>query len=192
MGNLFWLDLTNNNDLMEVPVCFKRVQTLVAHYFDKPTHLPVDTVVAISPASVLQVQPPLTGQFERINPAEFLYAFLLAVQRDIKAGDRTIIEGWRNAMLCTSFLFKVIDGDDAKYFSAQQLRQDFSANYVGCRQTAIAKIYDIVKFRNRKQRAGQPLNTDEIAKAYRENVKYAKVDGGRTTTRRLKLSCKKP
>ena len=124
MGNLFWLDLTNNNDLMEVPVCFKRVQTLVAHYFDKPTHLPVDTVVAISPASVLQVQPPLTGQFERINPAEFLYAFLLAVQRDIKAGDKTIIEGWRNAMLCTSFLFKVIDGDDAKYFSAQQLRQD--------------------------------------------------------------------
>ena len=81
-------------------------------------------------------------------------------------------------MLCTSFLFKIVDGDDSKYFSSQQLRQDVGANYVGCRQTAIAKIYDVVKFNNRKQRAGQTLNAEEIAKAYRENVQYAKVDGG--------------
>ena len=178
MGNLFWLNLTNNNDLMEVPVCFKRVQTLVGHYFNKPTHLPVDTVVAVSPASVLKIQPPLSGKLERISPVEFTYAFLLAVQRDIEAGDKTVIEGWRNAMLCTSFLFKIVDGDGSKYFSSQQLRQDVGANYVGCRQTAIAKIYDVVKFKNRKQRAGQTLNAEEIAKAYRENVQYAKVDGG--------------
>ena len=76
----------------------------------------MDTAVALPPGTAATLQPPLTGNLESLNPVAFVYALLLAVDRGMREGDGDALNGWRPAMLCTSFVFRTIDGDDAKHF----------------------------------------------------------------------------
>ncbi len=59
---------------------------------------------------------------------------------------------------------------------AKQLREDFGASYVGVRQTAVAKIFELMKFRTRKEKSTGELSHAKVAELYRQSVKFSQAN----------------
>ena len=155
----------------------KRIQSLVTHYFAEPRPMPINVTIAMaSGAKVLDN----IGKLHVLSPAEFNHAFLMAMHGSLASGDDSLMERWKNAALSTAFKFQICEGEDARHFAEKQLREDFGASYVGVRQTALAKVFELVKFRTRKEITTGKLNHTEVAQLYSQNVKFSEannVDG---------------
>lgn len=172
-GNFFWQNLDDDSDLREVPISVRRVESLIKHHFEEPRAVPVNITIAMaSGAKVLEN----IGRLHVLSPIELSHAFLMAMHRSMQSGDETMMQRWKTAALSTSFRFIVCDGEDERHFAGKQLREDFGANYVGVQQTAVAKIFDLMKFRARKERTTGKISHADIAQLYSQNVKFSEAN----------------
>lgn len=169
-GNFFWQDLDDDTDLKEVPLSQKRIESLIKHYFDRPTAIPVTITIALGKTQSVEAD---KGNLFVASPIEFSHAFIIAIHRALSNSDESVLQQWRSVALMTCFRFIVCEGEDDRHFLAKQLREDFGANYVGVRQSALAKIFELVKFRTRKERTTGKLSNEQVAKLYQDNVKFS-------------------
>ena len=159
--------MDDDSDFKDVPLSMRRVESLIEHHFSSPRPIPVDVVVGLKVGQNILES---TGKLYVVSPIEFSHAFLIATHRSLAHNDEPILEGWRNAALMTPFVFKVCEGEDRRHFMAKQLREDFGANYVGVRQSALAKIFELIKFKSRKESTSGALTSKQISEFYQQNV----------------------
>ena len=113
------------------------------------------------------------GELYVLSPIEFLHAFLYGLHASLTSGNEQLMQQWRAAALHTSFRFVICEGEDDRHFKAKQLREDAGANYTGVRQTALARIFELVKFRERKERTSGKMTNEDVAKLYAGQVTFS-------------------
>lgn len=116
------------------------------------------------------------GKLHVISPIELSHAFLIAIHRALSSGDETILLAWKKAICMTSFRFVICEGEDALYYQSKQLRENIGASYYGVRMSAIAKIYELIKFRSRKEQTHGKLTNKSLAKMFQDNVKFSEMN----------------
>ena len=69
---------------------------------------------------------PIEGKPLRVvSPLEPIHAFLMAVRRDIEAGEEEVVlHEWLKCILSTSATFRIIENSDDYYFCHLQLREE--------------------------------------------------------------------
>ena len=172
-GNFFWQDLDNDSEMQEVPISTKRVESLVAHYFDRPRPVPGEVSIALKAGQQVTGE---AGKLHVISPIEFSHAFLFALHKACVIGAEQVLLDWKRVALMTSFRFIVCEGEDAVHYQSKQLRENIGANYFGVRMSAIAKVYELMKFRNRKEQTTGKLSNKALAKLYADNVKFSEMN----------------
>ena len=172
-GNFWWQNLDDELEMADVPINGKRISSIIDHYFQTPAPPPEQVSIALSAGqSVLDS----VGKLYVISPIEFAHAFIIAVHRDVLLNVEPVLQKWKQAMLSTSYTFKVIESEDAKHYAAKQIREDAGATYFGVKLSATAKIFELVKFKARKERVAGKLSSEAIAKLYQTNVRFSSFE----------------
>ena len=117
-ANIFWQDWLMSAS-PGVPVSRRAVNEYINYYFATPARMPHDIVIAVAGTSTNPLH--TQGALPRVSPDEPVYAWLLAVARDIDAG--LPMEAWVHSALTVTFTFRTLVTDDDKYFAAANLRE---------------------------------------------------------------------
>lgn len=169
-GNFWWQNLHDELEAADVPINNKRISSIIDHYLRTPAPPPEQVSIALSAGESVTDS---AGKLYVLSPIEFSHAFIMAVHRDVLLNNEPVLQRWKQAMLMTSYNFKIIESEDTKHYSAKQIREDAGASYFGVKLSAIAKIFELVKFKARKERVTGKLSNEAIAKLYMDNVRFS-------------------
>lgn len=173
-GNYFWVNWSFNAT-PGVPFNTQAVQDLKAYYFKSgPTRFPLTLEIALENISV-DVRK-LHGELRRVSPEEVEHALLLAVSESIKEGaDEAVLREWRAVLLSVPMHFVVLNGGDALYWRAVNLREATVAQYDGLARSAVQRIFEVATFRARREKAtGGKLSAEALDKEWAANARLAK------------------
>ena len=95
------------------------MSTLITYYFATPARTPHDIVIAVAGTQTHPLR--AQGALSRVSPDEPVYAWLLAVARDIDAG--LPMDGWVHSALTVTFTFRQLVTEEDKYYAAVNLRE---------------------------------------------------------------------
>ena len=102
-GSFWWLDLEDDADRRHVPLNVKRIETIVAHYYESPNRLPQPVTIAMQTATEM----PKFGKLRVLSPIEFVHAFIMAVHAATKKNDPDTLGKWRRMMFMTPLRFTI-------------------------------------------------------------------------------------
>ena len=68
-----------------------------------------------------------------------------------------------------SFHFKVLEGEEARFWEAVKLREQFVVNFSAMARTAVQRMYEVMGFKVRQeQRSGRTMNAADLALMYKK------------------------
>jgi hypothetical protein len=72
-------------------------------------------------------------------------------------------------MLTVSFHFKVLEGEEPRFWEAVKLREQFVVNFSAMARTAVQRMYEVMGFKVRQeQRSGRTMNAADLALMYKK------------------------
>lgn len=104
-----------------------------------------------------------------------MHALLFSIQEAIQAGcGDDVLKRWRALLLTCTLVFEVIAPGDARYWRAQNLREEVSERHVVLQRSLRQRIFDIAGFKDNKDKeGGNTLSSLQVSKLYRQHVKWS-------------------
>lgn len=118
----------------------------------------------------------MKGALQRLSPPEPIHALLFSTETAItnRVG-HLILSKWRKLLLAATFHIEVVAPGEARFWRAQNLRQEAIEHGDVAQLTVRQWVYDVVGFKaNLEKHLGKPVGADKIAAAYDTHLKYAK------------------
>ncbi len=169
--NLLWTDPLYTAT-PGIPVSQRSIKLLQQHYFASPAPFPCAVVIAVQGEDM----DPLAcrGALQRLSPEDIVHALLLKIAEDIAFGaDEAVLQAWRRTLLSTTFIFEPMENDDAKFYRAVSLRETFVTDFRAMARSAVQRVFEVVGFLTRKEKAGQRLSAADVAAQYAEHVQMS-------------------
>ena len=115
------------------------------------------------------------GSLQRVSPEEPVHALLFSIQEAIQAGcSDAILQRWRALLLTSSMVFEVIAPGDARYWRAQNLREEVSEKHVVLARSLRQRVFDVAGFKTEKDKEnGTAMSSEKASKLYRQHVKWS-------------------
>ena len=170
--NIWWSDLiwmANHR----VPVNVGQVKAIQKTEFSSPPSTFPFTVTVAVDKEALASKP--EGGWQRLSPAEPVHALLLSIQHDIQSnvGEQRLKE-WRRVCLTVSFTFEAVTAGEARFWRAQNLREQAVNHGLVVRMSLRQRIYDVAGFKMSKEKAsGHEFGAEKVAQAYTQQLKLA-------------------
>lgn len=138
--NVWWVNMLSL--AVAVPLLNSAIQKLQAHYFKKPSCIPLDVVAAVDDeeSAALCIH---NRNLQIVSPPEILFAFVAAVYNDLNKGDDDNLAEWKEAMLNCPCSFTKVSNKGEVHTLCVQFREDLAENYATMRFNAIQKMFDV-------------------------------------------------
>ena len=163
-ANFFWQNFALDPLTAHVPIKKAKVQHLAGTRFRQPKHLG-DVIIAMAAGEIVEDK---KGQLRRLSPAEHSHAMVIAIRRDIDAGDPDTIEAWRKISLSTTMVFKIVENNEEFHWQHVQLRENPGIDFELVRHSALQRVIDIAQFAIRVKKGAKA-----VAKEYAEHLDLA-------------------
>ena len=145
-GCNFWWQCFNIDQLQShVPIKHKKVAQMAATRFATPTHIGDIHIACSAGFNPLENK----GRLRRVSPSEPVHAMIMAMYRDIQAGDENVIEAWRDVCLSTCMVFERCENNDDFHWKHLQLRENPGIDFELVRQSSLQRILDVMNFQSR-------------------------------------------
>ena len=172
-GNSFWCDqvwMANHR----VPINKGQVQEIQRFYLppmDPPKEFTYEIVAAVSAACDEEFHK--KGSFQRLSPAEPCHALLFSIHEAISGkAPEAILRRWKELLLTTPFRFELVPQGEARYWRAQNLREEMVERGITVRLSVRQRIYDVAGFKASKEAALKTtLGAAAVASAYQKHLK---------------------
>ncbi|CAE7679450.1 unnamed protein product [Symbiodinium sp. CCMP2592] len=172
-GNFFWCDqvwMANHR----VPINKGQVQEIQRFYLppmDPPKEFTYEVVAAVSAACDEEFHK--KGSFQRLSPAEPCHALLFSIHEAISAkAPEPILRRWKELLLTTPFRFELVPQGEARFWRAQNLREEMVERGITVRLSVRQRIYDVAGFKASKEAALKTtLGAAAVASAYQKHLK---------------------
>ncbi|CAE7245726.1 unnamed protein product [Symbiodinium sp. CCMP2592] len=172
-GNFFWCDqvwMANHR----VPINKGQVQEIQRFYLppmDPPKEFTYEIVAAVSAACDEEFHK--KGSFQRLSPAEPCHALLFSIHEAISAkAPEPILRRWKELLLTTPFRFELVPQGEARFWRAQNLREEMVERGITVRLSVRQRIYDVAGFKASKEAALKTtLGAAAVASAYQKHLK---------------------
>lgn len=141
-------------------------------YNSPPKTFPFTVTVGVEPET-LEQRP--EGGWARLSPAEPVHALLFAMQEAIEQGcTEPVLKEWRRVCLTTSFSFENVPVGEARFWRAQNLREQAVQHGLVVRMSVRQRIYDVAGFKlAREKQTGHDFGAEKVAQLYTQHLKLA-------------------
>ena len=104
------------------------------------------------------------------------HALLFAVESSIKrAAPEAILKRWRQIILTVPFRFEKVGLGEARFWRAQNLREEMVERGVTVKLSIIQRVYDVAGFKANKEASLETtLSPGQVAAAYEKHLKAAR------------------
>ncbi len=175
-SNFFWHDLTwmvNHR----VPIRDEQIQSIQRFHYppmDPPVSNPFDVTIALDDAN-FDVQSHL-GALQAVCPEECRHALLFSLTDAIVQGaPEDILRRWRTPVLSTTFVFEAVAPGEARYWTAQNLREAMVEKGLSVKLSLRQRIIDVCGFKHDYEtKYGTTISSSGLAKLYQKKMKYAR------------------
>jgi hypothetical protein len=169
--NVWWAD-PRYTATPGVPYNMKAITELKNAYFSTPTRMtmPVEIALETLDQSVLNHK----GGLLRVSPEEYIHALFSRVADLVDSGEgHADLRKWRAVMLTTPFHFTVVGTERDRFWKAVNLREQAVSSYEAVARSPIQRVFEIISFKNQREKAIGPLTVAQLAKEYETNARLA-------------------
>ena len=180
----------------KIPINNSQVQQIKDYWFPpnaEPSLCPFTINLAVEKPTSVADRP--EAGFARLSPAEPVHALLFALAEAIqRKAPEHVLRAFKSCVLTASFVFEICGVGEARYWRAQNIREEMVEKGLAVQMTLRQRIFDIAGFHEAKSKTETNLGSKKLAGLYSAHLKLASsqerisesfVDSALTIHRRL-------